>query len=103
MAEKISAEAGALKKGAEAVRDAKQGIDKQVNNVRGQIQQLSGYWTGSAATAFTALLTRWDEQTRKLNSTLITLEDSLRGTEKDQAATEEQHQSVINNLGSLLG
>jgi hypothetical protein len=34
---------------------------------------------------------------------LVTLEDSLRGTERDQAASEESHQQTIGNLGSLLG
>lgn len=103
MANQISAEAGALKKGADAVREAKTGIDSQIGNVRGQIEQLSGYWTGSAATAFTSLMQRWNEETAKLNNVLVNLEDSLRATERDEAATEEQHQSVIKNLGSMLG
>lgn len=102
MAETISAEEGALRKGAQAVRETKTGIDGQVKKVRGEIEQLRGYWSGAAAVSFTTLMTRWDEQTRKLNEVLVTLEDALSGTERDQAATEEQHQSTISGLGSMM-
>lgn len=102
MAQVISAEEGALRKGAEAVNTAKGNIQKQISNVRGEIEQLRGFWTGSAAGAFTQLLNNWDQQANKLNDVLITLEDALRGTERDQAASEEQHQQTISGLGSLM-
>ena len=102
MADVISAEEGALNKGAQAVGEAKAGIDQQVQNVRGEIEQLRGYWSGSAAIAFTTMMNSWDEQAKKLNSVLITLEDALTGTAKDQASTEEQHQSTISGLSSMM-
>jgi WXG100 family type VII secretion target len=98
----ISAQQGALNKGANAVKDAKAGIDQQVKMVRGEIEQLKSFWSGSAATAFNGLMTSWDSQTSKLNAVLVTLEDSLRTTEKTQAADEESHQSTISNLGSMM-
>ncbi|KQO96864.1 MULTISPECIES: WXG100 family type VII secretion target [unclassified Leifsonia] len=103
MADQISAEEGALRKGAQAVRETKTGVDQQVKKVRGEIDQLRGYWTGAAAGSFTTLMTRWDEQTRKLNEVLVTLEAALAGTEKDQAATEDSHQQTISGLGSMMG
>lgn len=102
MADVISAEEGALQKGAQAVSEAKAGIDQQVSNVRGEIEQLRGYWTGSAAGAFTTMMNSWDEQASKLSNILITLEDALTGTAKDQAATEEQHESTISGLSSMM-
>jgi WXG100 family type VII secretion target len=103
MAEVISAEEGALRRGAQAVAETKQGIDQQVKKVRGEIEQLRGFWQGGAAVAFTGLMSRWDEQARSLNEVLVTLEAALSGTEKDQAATEESHQSTISGLGSMMG
>jgi WXG100 family type VII secretion target len=103
MADVISAEEGALKRGAQAVSEAKAGIDQQTKNVRGEIEQVSGFWKGAAATAFTGLMNRWDEETRKLNNVLDTLEAALSGTEKDQAATEESHQQTIGNLSGMMG
>lgn len=102
MAQVISAEEGALRAGAEAVNTAKGNIENRIKTVRGEIEMLSGYWTGAAALSFTQLLSRWDEQANKLNGVLVTLEEALRGTEADQAASEEQHQQTISGLGSMM-
>ncbi|MFZ4841584.1 WXG100 family type VII secretion target [Mycetocola saprophilus] len=102
MAETISAEEGALRRGAQAVNTAKSGIDQQVKKVRGEIEQLRGFWTGAAATSFTTMMNRWDEEARNLNNVLVTLEGALAGTERDQAATEEQHQQAISGLGAMM-
>ncbi|RLP82039.1 WXG100 family type VII secretion target [Mycetocola lacteus] len=102
MAETISAEEGALRRGAQAVNTAKSGIDQQVKKVRGEIEQLRGFWTGAAATSFTTMMNRWDEEARNLNNVLVTLENALAGTERDQAATEEQHQQTISGLGAMM-
>ncbi len=103
MAQQISAEEGALREGAVAVNDAKNNIDRQIAGVRGEIEQLRGFWTGAAANSFTQLLGRWDQESRKLNEVLVTLEEALRGTEKDQAAQEDQHKQTISGLGSMMG
>ncbi|GAA3592711.1 hypothetical protein GCM10022198_15790 [Klugiella xanthotipulae] len=102
MAGVISAEEGALRRGAQAVGEAKAGIDQQTKNVRNEIEQVRGFWRGSAAGSFTTLMTSWDEQARKLNETLVTLEAALSGTEKDQARTEEEHRSTISGLNSMM-
>lgn len=102
MANVISAEEGALRRGAQAVNEAKAAIDAQTKKVRQEIEQVRGFWTGGAAGAFTGLMTSWDSQTVKLNDVLVTLEDALAGTEKDQAATEEEHASTISGLGSMM-
>jgi WXG100 family type VII secretion target len=102
MADVISAEEGALRRGAQAVNEAKTSIDQKVKTVRGEIEQVSGYWSGSAAGAYTQLMARWNEETTKLNNVLVTLEDALSGTERDQAATEDEHQQTITGLGSMM-
>ena len=102
MAQTISAEEGALRKGQQAVAEAKAGIDQQTKKVRGDIEQLRAYWTGAAAGSFTQLMQRWDAETSKLNNVLIDLENALRGTEQDQAATEQEHQQAIAGLGAMM-
>jgi len=102
MAQVISAEEGALRSGADAVATAKQNIQQRITSVRGEIEQLGGFWTGSAAASFTQLLNTWDTKANDLNNVLITLEESLRGTEQDQAASEDAHKSTISGLGSML-
>lgn len=103
MAQTISAEEGALRRGQQAVAEAKSGIDQRTKQVRGEIEQLRGFWTGAAAGSFTQLMTRWDQETVKLNNVLIELEAALRSTETDQAQTEESHQQAISGLGAMMG
>lgn len=103
MVDLISAEEGALRRGASAVNTAKAGIDQQVKNVRNEIEQVRGFWTGAAAGAYTQLMTRWDAETHKLNDVLVSLEDALRATERDQATTEDTHQQTISGLHSIMG
>lgn len=102
MAQVISAEEGALRKGAESVNQAKGNIQRQISNVRGEIEQMRGFWTGGAATAFTQMLNTWDEKANGLNNVLVTLEDALRGTEREQAAAEDEHRQTITGLGSMM-
>lgn len=103
MADVISAEEGALRRGQQAVNEAKAGIDQRTKQVRSEIEQLRGFWTGSAANSFTQLMTRWDAETVKLNNVLIELENSMRGTEQEQASTEEAHKQAISGLGAMMG
>lgn len=103
MAGVISAQQGALRAGQNAVSQAKTSIEQQARKVRGEIEQLSGFWTGSAAASYSRLMSEWDMQAKKINDVLITLEQALSDTEKDQAATEEAHQSTVQGLSSLMG
>lgn len=103
MADKIAAQEGAMKAGAQAVGSAKAGVDQQVKNVRGEIEQAASFWTGEAAGAYAVMMKRWDEETNKLNQVLVTLEDALTGTERDQVATEESNQQTISGLSSMMG
>ncbi|MGO2518501.1 MAG: WXG100 family type VII secretion target [Microbacterium sp.] len=98
----ISAEEGALRAGAVAVSTTKTGIETEVRKVRGEIEQLRGFWTGSAAGSFTNLMVRWDEQSTKLNNILLELEAALRGTESAQAADEDAGVQTITGLGALM-
>lgn len=102
MNDRISAEEGALKKGALAVNTAKEGIEREVKKVRGEIEQVRGYWTGGASSTYQSLMSQWDHKTSQLNAVLVTLEEALGGTERDQAATEDQHKTTISGLTSMM-
>ena len=102
MAQIIAAGDTSLADGAKAVSEAKMAIDAKIKKVSDEIAELGGIWTGAAALSFTQLMNSWDEKATKLTNVLVTLEDALRGTEKDQAASEEAHQQAIAGLGSMM-
>lgn len=103
MAQKIAAEEGALRQGQQAVAEAKQSIDNRIRMIRSEMDALGGYWSGDAATAYTTMMTAWDEKTTKLNNILIELEQKLRSTEQSQARDEENIQSTASRFQSMLG
>jgi len=103
MADVQGAESGAVLKGADAVNEAHSAIKAEIRAVEGDIAELRGFWTGASATAFSTMMTNWNDKVTTMNNVLDTLEAALRGTEKDQSATEDEHQSTISGLGSLMG
>ncbi|HAN25385.1 MAG: WXG100 family type VII secretion target [Microbacterium sp.] len=99
----ISATEGALRRGAEAVSGARADIVDSIGRVRGELDQLSAYWQGGAATAFQSLVSTWSADAQRLTAVLVEFDGALRGTERDQAATEDAHQQTISGLGTMMG
>lgn len=99
----ISAQENALRKGAQAVRTAKGEIDGRIRRIEGDMESLRGAWSGQAAGVYQTLMSRWREEAARLNNVLITLEAAISQTEKDQAAKEEDHQTTISGLTSMMG
>lgn len=103
MADTQGAEAGAILKGADAVNEAHAAIKREISAVESDIAELRGFWTGPSAASFSTMMAGWNEKVTTLNNVLDTLESALRGTEKDQSAIDDEHQSTIAGLGSLMG
>ncbi|MDR1186814.1 MAG: WXG100 family type VII secretion target [Bifidobacteriaceae bacterium] len=87
----ISVLEGALRRGAEAVHDAKERTDSELRGIGGLVEELRGYWTGPAALAYTNMQNQFTEHSQKLNNVLLQLEDKLRATDRSQQATEAEH------------
>lgn len=95
----ISAEEGALRRGADAVRDARSAIAKRKSDVASEVQA-AAYWKGKAADDFQNLMATWDQKAAGLLRTLEGLEESLRGTEVDQVAQEDEVSSGVSGLAA---
>lgn len=103
MAGNISAGEGALIAGANAVVDTRTTLDARTKAIRGTIEETRGTWDGAAARRFEELSRAWDEEVRKLNITLDTLEANLRKTDQDQARDEEDAVATSTKISSMMG
>jgi WXG100 family type VII secretion target len=103
MSERISAEEGALARGAQAVAGAHADILGSTRRVLAELDDLGATWLGDAAASYAALVTDWTAGADRLNAVLVELEGALQGTARDQEAAEETHQTTIGGLGALLG
>ncbi|MDY0829893.1 WXG100 family type VII secretion target [Microbacterium sp. BG28] len=103
MSEKISAEEGALLRGAEAVSATYLDIADSTRRVIAELDQIQSIWQGEASQSYAQMMQTWTAGAQKINQTLVHLEEALRSTERSQNALEEQHQSTIGGLGAMMG
>jgi WXG100 family type VII secretion target len=103
MSDQISATEGALLRGAEAVSGTHLDIIDATRRVQAELEQIQSIWQGDASRSYTEMMNTWTAGAHRINQTLIHLEEALRSTHRDQTALEEQHQSTISGLGSMMG
>jgi WXG100 family type VII secretion target len=103
MSGQISAEEGALARGAEAVSATHLDIADSTRRVQAELDQIQSIWQGEASQSYAQLVATWTSGANRINQTLVHLEEALRSTERSQAALEEQHQSTIGGLGAMMG
>ena len=103
MAGEISKQDQALTRGAQLVAEARQDLDAQMGGLRGKLSGIGAQWTGVGASAFTQMMQRWDEDTRKVIQALDTFESNLKSSEASYVAADEEQQAAFNRLSSRLG
>jgi len=82
------------------VNESVTGILKQVQN---QVMSLQGAWTGAAATAFSNLMARYNDDAVRLNQALQAIAEQLQAAGSTYEAQEESKQSSFGNIGNQLG
>jgi WXG100 family type VII secretion target len=76
----------------------KEDVEATLKQVWDQVMSLQGQWTGSAATAFTNMMTRFDGDAKKLNQALEAIAEQLGAA---GGTYQEQEQSKLDTFGSL--
>jgi len=103
MTDRISAEEGALHRGAAALDAASGAISGSAARVQSSFGTLSGTWTGDSSQSFRTLMVQWDDDVRHLQQVLHGLRAALAATEQDQQQVEAEHHQVITGLGAMMG
>lgn len=84
------------------IDDAHALIRGHLTTLTGAVDAMMAGWKSRSASAFTAVHTEWDQQTRKLNDALDTMAAALRRTGAQYEAQEESGAEtfggIINNL-----
>ena len=93
---------GTLSQAAQLVSGAKQDFDRLSAELEGHIGDLRGKWAGSGGQAFFVLHQAWTEKQKVIVSALDEFENSLVGTEKDVASTDDTQASNFNKFQCRL-
>lgn len=96
-------ESGQIQKGAGLVSSCRSDLTSMLGALRGEVSQNAASWKGTAATEFTKLMQRWDEDANLLTKALDEFENNLRGTDKNYNQIESEAQDTMTKLTAKLG
>jgi len=99
----MSAEDGAILKGAEATRQAREELGRRIQIVGSHVEQLGPKFRGSAAAAFTRLMADWQSESGKVSGALQGFEDSLRKHQSHLVTGEDEQSAAFARVASRLG
>lgn len=103
MTDTLAAGQGALKQGAELVRQAKADLDAKLKALRSTVDGIGAGWTGAGRQAFDTLMLTWGDETAKLTGSLTKFEESLLGTDQALSANEDETSANFAKFTGRLG
>jgi uncharacterized protein YukE len=94
---------GTLSRAAAMVADARVDFERFNRELVGRIDSARATWVGQGGTAFNALGHAWSEKQRTITHALDGFEAALRGTERDNTATDDLQSSAFIRSQQRLG
>jgi WXG100 family type VII secretion target len=85
------------------VTNVKSSMDQQLSQLRDRIEATRAGWSGEAAKAFDAVMLRFDEDGRGLNTALQNIGDLLQQAGSKYSAAEQQQQDSVSSLNKGFG
>jgi WXG100 family type VII secretion target len=78
-------------------------VQAELATLRSRLAPLAGAWRGEAATAFQALMVRWDANATSLGEALRAIGEAIQGSGASYQAQEEQHTGDLSAIRAALG
>jgi WXG100 family type VII secretion target len=85
------------------VLDVNADVQADLAGLRAQLAPLQGAWVGEAATAFAALMARWDADARSLSEALRSIGEAIEGSGRTYLQQEEARSSGLSAIRAALG
>jgi WXG100 family type VII secretion target len=103
MAEGFGTSVEEMQKAGKHVFEVNDAVQAELTALRGRLTPLTTGWQGEAATAFAALMSRWDANARTLSEALRAIGESIQGSGASYQALEEQHAGDMSAIRAALG
>jgi ESAT-6 family protein len=78
-------------------------VQAQLAQLQNQLAPLAGAWKGQAATAFTALMGRWNTDARQLNQALRGIGETIQASGLSYEQAEQAQARGMSSITSALG
>lgn len=92
-----------LEKAAKDMEDSNQRLQQNISRLGQVMESTRGAWKGPAAGSFQTLMTRFQEDARKLNESLNRMAESVTGSAQSYRQQEEASQQSLSKLTQALG
>ena len=84
------------------IADVNASVTGTLSSLRSTAEGSRASWEGAAATAFTGLMTRWDEDSRKLNQALAEISELIAQNATNYTVTDTSGVDALKSAGSGL-
>lgn len=98
----ITVDYATLHKAANDTRSTRTEVEGDLRRLSSLAEELGGQWSGSAATGFQGLMTRFNEDALKLQQALGEIADLLDKEANAHQQNDEQQGQMINKFSSVL-
>jgi WXG100 family type VII secretion target len=86
----------------QSMEQVNQALQGNLKNLQSEVDGVSGQWSGAAASAFTTLMAKFNEDGAKLNTDLQQIAEAVGSNQKAYQASEDEQQSSMSQiLGGL--
>jgi WXG100 family type VII secretion target len=85
------------------MEDVNSALQGNLKTLQSEVEGVSGQWAGAAATAFTTLMSKFNEDATKLNQDLSQIAEAVTGNQKTYQAQEDEAQSSMSQILGGLG
>ena len=91
-----------MTKAATQVRDVNSTITSELSSLESAVEGVQAYWTGEGATSFQQLMTKWNEDSKKLNSALETIAEQIQTSSGTYSQQDQQSEQALSKIVSSL-
>ncbi len=78
-------------------------LQSQLKTLQSQLAPLAGQWQGQGASSFQATMTRWDQDSARMNAALRAISERVREGAGRYAVNEQDAAQMLNLLGDQGG
>lgn len=87
----------------QSMEEMNQQLQKNLSTLQNEVSEVAAQWRGAAASAFTTLMSQFNDDASKLNTDLSQIADAVRGNSQAYSANEDQAQSSMTSILGGLG
>jgi WXG100 family type VII secretion target len=102
MAGPFSVDHGTVRTAASDVRSTRSEVDGELNKLRGVVDDLAAAWKGQAGGTFQQLMTRWDEDNKKLLTAMDDIANLLDKSANTHQTNDDQQHQMLTKFNSAL-